>query len=54
MSVMRREEASKVKLHEVVSYAHCMSSRPRWLHADCALIANVGDAWRRGFKKDIV
>ena len=54
MSMMRREEASRVKLHEVVSYAPCVSTRPRWLHADCALIANVGDAQIGGFKKVIV
>ena len=54
MSVMRREEASRVKLHEVVSYAPCVSTRSRWLHVDCVQIANVGDAQIGGFKKVIV
>ena len=43
MSMMRREEASRVKLHEVVSYAPCVSTRSRWLHADCAQIVDVDD-----------
>lgn len=50
---MRREEASRMKLHVVMSYAHCVSTRSLSLHADCVLIADVDDAWRRGLKKDI-